>query len=94
MEEPLLMVRNIPLERTSMHIVGKTSNTWKYESDSDITYIRFTCPQNDPVLSWVNEAWDQSDCIYINAVCKLSVNQFQSVITPQVHIIDCEQVVE
>lgn len=94
MEEPLLMVRNIPLERTSMHIVGKTSNTWKYESDSGITYIRFTCPQNDPVLSWVNEAWDQSDCIYINAVCKLSVNQFQSVITPQVHIIDCEQVVE
>ena len=88
--EPYFYIRNIPLVHSGCAPMGKNGNMWKYsDEEKGIDFVCFT--DNGRMLSWINNDFygDQEEK-YINAVCRLSLNQYGNKVTPQAQIVDLE----
>ena len=88
--EPYFYIRNIPLVHSGCAPMGKNGNMWKYsDEEKGIDFVCFA--DNDRMLGWINnDFYDGQEEKYINAVCRLSLNQYGNKVTPQAQIVDFE----
>ncbi len=91
LKEPKVVIKNIILQKNQGIIMGKDSSTWKFITDDNIAFIRFKNSENDVVLSYLNDKSNLSKVI-INAICRVSINSYMGVLTPQAEIIKYEVV--
>lgn len=92
-EEPSIYISNITLDVDNILVMGKTKNSWKFSSESDlISVVNFGADvENDYILNMCQkkedgEPYDRE--ITIDAVCKVSINNFNGLLTPQIIIKD------
>lgn len=86
---PLVVIKNIVLERHQGVIQGKLENTWKFITDNNIAFIRFSNGENDPVLKWL-KIDNGTFTMVINAICKVGINVYNGIATPQAEIKEYE----
>lgn len=86
-EDPMLAVENISLTKDCFEIFGKNEDTISFMID-EIKYIQFKCKEGNRIYDWIQNAWDENDCITFNIVGKPSINEYNGVRTPQVIIED------
>ena len=91
-KEPYVAVSNVPISTSSIQIIGKQSNTWKYfDENSGIEWIKFSCV-DDPIFSVLNDSFANEKEFVINAVGKVSFNIYKGIATPQFIIEEYEVV--
>jgi len=78
----------MPIEKETITLMGKEQNSWKYIFNDDIAIIKFKCKENDKILNWINS--NNQDTIKINLIGKVSMNEYKSILTPQLIIEDYE----
>lgn len=86
-EEPMLAIENISLTKDCFEIFGKNEDTVSFMID-EIKYIQFKCKESNPLYDWIQNAWDENDSVTFNIVGKPSINEYNSVRTPQIIIED------
>lgn len=91
LKEPKVVIKNIILQKNQGVIMGKDSSTWKFITDDNIAFIRFKNPENDIVLDYLNDKSNHNDVV-IDAICRVSINSYMGVFTPQAEIIKYEVV--
>lgn len=90
--EPMFLVENIHLLHKNCYAMGKNGNMWKFSDEyKGIDFVCFN--DNDRLIEWVNDGFSgDEDEKVINAVCRLSLNQYGNKVTPQAQIVDFEVV--
>ena len=88
--EPYFYIRNIPLIHGGCVLMGKNGNMWKYsDEEKGIDFVCFA--DNGRIIGWINnDFYCGQEEKYINAVCRLSLNQYGNKVTPQAQIVDFE----
>ncbi len=86
-EEPMLAIENISLTKDCFEIFGKNEDTVSFTID-EIKYIQFKCKEGNPLYDFLQNAWDENDCVTFNIVGKPSINEYNGVRTPQIIIED------
>ena len=88
--EPYFYIRNIPLAHSGCAPMGKNGNMWKYsDEEKGIDFVCFA--DNGRMIEWINnDFYGGQEEKYINAVCRLSLNQYGNKVTPQAQIVDFE----
>jgi len=85
--EPMLAIENISLDRVELDIIGKNSDTIKFKV-GDIEYVQFKCKEGNELFDWLNTCWDDENNITFNIVGKPMVNEYNGVKTMQIVIQD------
>ena len=89
-EEPYIALEGIPVPTASVSILGRQSNTWKLEDEaSGISFLKFSCT-DDPVFSHLNDPCANEKLFVLNAVGRVSLNQYKGAVTPQFIISEYE----
>lgn len=88
-EESLVLVRNIPVNTNDVELMGKTEDTWKFLYNNEIQFIKFKNNQDDAILQARQNDWSGAN-LKINAICKLSINEYGGVRIPQCIVVDYE----
>lgn len=88
-EESLVLVKNIPLNTNDIEIVGKTEDSWKFLYKNEIQFIKFKNDSGDPILQARQNDWSGAN-LKINAICKININEYGGVSTPQCIVVDYE----
>ncbi len=86
-EEPRIAVENITLNRASVEIFGRSSDTLCF-TVGDIKYIQFKCTDKSPLYCFLQSAWDEDDLVFFHLVGKPTINEYNGVKTPQIIIED------
>ena len=86
--EPMIAVEGIHLDRSDIYLYGKTSNTLTFTLPNGIKVVQFFCKEGNALYDWVNDLWADDESITIDIVGTPSINEYQGVRTPQVVIID------
>jgi single-stranded-DNA-specific exonuclease len=88
--EPLFLIQKIPLTHDSCKPMGKNGNMWRFsDEEKGIDFVCFA--DNGRMIGWINnDFYGGQEEKYINAVCRLSINQYGNKVTPQAQIVDFE----
>lgn len=96
--EPYFYIRNIPLAHSGCAPMGKNGNMWKYsDEEKGIDFVCFN--DNGRLIDWIEDSFEDDEVVtfygdnyakIINAVCRLSLNQYGNKVTPQAQIVDFE----
>lgn len=88
--EPYFYIKNIPLIHSGCAPMGKNGNMWKYsDEEKGIDFVCFA--DNGRMIGWINnDFYGGQEEKYINAICRLSLNQYGNKVTPQAQIVDFE----
>ena len=88
-EESLVLVKNIPVNTTDIELMGKTEDTWKFLYNNEIQFIKFKNGEDDVILQARKNDWSGVH-LNINAICKMSINEYGGVRIPQCIVVDYE----
>jgi len=88
-EESLVLIRNIPVNTNDIELMGKTEDTWKFLYNNEIQFIKFKNNQDDAILQARQNDWSGAN-LKINAICKLSINEYGGIRIPQCIVVDYE----
>ena len=88
--EPLFFIQKILLTHDGCKLMGKNGNMWRFsDEDKGIDFVCFA--DNGRMIDWINnDFYGSQEEKYINAVCRLSLNQYGNKVTPQAQIVDFE----
>lgn len=86
-EEPMVAVENIYLNKNQFKIFGKNEDTIIFMVN-DIKYIQFKCQEGNQLYDWLQDAWDNNNDILFNIVGKPTISEYKGVKTPQIIIED------
>ena len=96
--ETYFYIRNIPLAHSGCAPMGKNGNMWKYsDEEKGIDFVCFN--DNGRLIDWIEDSFEDDEVVtfygdnyakIINAVCRLSLNQYGNKVTPQAQIVDFE----
>ena len=91
-KEPIVHISNVVLSRNQGVLIGKERTTWKFIDDNEIVFLKFTNPEDDPVLNFLNddEAEGEDEIVIKDLIGKVGFNDFGGVLSPQVQIIRYE----
>ena len=92
-KEPLVMIKNIPVEKEQVYLMGKDKNTWKIVSDEGYTLVKFTVDVAKDSLILRHNEWSESDCPFgysdtMDVIGTVSINNFNNILTPQITVKD------
>jgi hypothetical protein len=88
-EESLILVKNIPVNTNNIELMGKTEDTWKFLYNNEIQFIKFKNNQDDAILQARQNDWSGAN-LKINAICKMSMNEYGGIRIPQCIVVDYE----
>ena len=86
-EDPMIAVENISLNRNCFEIFGKNEDTISFIIN-EIKYIQFKCKEGNSLYDWLQNAWDDDDNVVFNIVGKPSINEYNGIRIPQIIIED------
>lgn len=99
LKEPIVHLYDVELYASQGEIIGKDGTTWRFNTEDDITFIKFLNKSDDTILVELDKylqnedgADDPSETKFVlsDVICTVGINQFNSIYTPQVQIIDYE----
>lgn len=88
-EEPMIFLENIYMNKNNFEIIGKTEDTIKF-SYNDIEYILFKCKEGNQLYDFLQDAWNEEDNVVFNIIGKAQWNDYDGIKRPQVNIVDLE----
>lgn len=92
-EEPLIAIEGLKINRKNCKMFGKTSNTIRIgDEDNGITYVQFFCKDGNPIFDWLNDSWSECDSMIVNIVGSPGINDYNGIKSPQVTIRDIEAI--
>lgn len=91
-EESLSLVENLEINLSNVELMGAKKDTWRIDLESDVSFIKFKCEENDEMLMLKNDEWGGGGIVKINAIVSFSISSFNGIITPQGIIKDYEVV--
>lgn len=91
-KEPIVHISNVVLSKNQGVLIGKEGTTWKFIDDNEIVFLKFTNPEDDPVLNFLNndEAEGEDEIVIKDMICKVGFNDFGGILSPQVQVIRYE----
>lgn len=91
-DEPLIAIEDIKLDREQFKTMGKLGNSWKVETDDGVAIVKFNVDiKLDEVLNSFDDFSDYKTLL-INAVGRTNINFYQGIATCQFIIEDYEVV--
>lgn len=88
-EEPMIAVKDITLEKDCFEIFGKNEDTVSFNIN-DVKYIQFRCKEGNPLYDWLNDTWNDDESIAFTIVGTPSISEYKGTKTPQIVIKDLE----
>lgn len=91
-KEPIVHISNVILSRNQGVLIGKEGTTWKFIDDNEIVFLKFTNPEDDPVLNFLNDdkAEGEDEIVIKDLIGKVGFNDFGGVLSPQVQVLRYE----
>ena len=86
-EEPMVAITDLEINRDNITIQGKNSDSY-YFMINDIKFVQFRCRDNNSVMEWLNDSFD--NIAKINLVGHPSINEYQGIKTLQFVIEDVD----
>jgi single-stranded-DNA-specific exonuclease len=86
--EALIAIENIKLNRNNFSLMGKNGDTWKFILNDEITFIKFKCNEKDEILKWLSDSWNSEDEIELTVIGKCGINNYNGILTAQIIIED------
>lgn len=86
-DEPMIAVENIELNKYDISIFGKNTDTISFIVN-DVKFIMFRCDEKNDLYNFVQDAWSDDDNITITIVGQPSINDYDCTRTPQIIIED------
>ena len=80
-EEPLICVKNIPIENKDILVMGNNGDSFKFTKNG-IAYVKFKD------MDFYNSIMENTDIKYLTVVCKANMNYWGGRSTPQLFIQD------
>ena len=100
LKEPVVHLHDVELYASQGEIIGKDQTTWRFTTDDDIVFIKFLNKLDDFVLRSLQDLSEPDEeeyggehhvkYIFRDILCKVSINIYNNICTPQVQIIDYE----
>lgn len=81
--EPIIVVKNIPMEKSNIQIIGANKDTMKF-SFNDVTYIKFKAS------NIIEQLPAYKDRLTITVVGRSNINEWGGLCTPQILIDEIE----
>lgn len=82
--EVTALVTNIHVTEGNFTVMGKNSLNWKIKSDEDVSIVKFKLSKDDELLCAMDGfdgVWSKE--YYINAICSLSLNNYNGTVSTQ-----------
>lgn len=89
LKEPVVHMSNVVLQRNQGVLIGKQGTTWKFTDDNNIVFLKFTNPEDDPVMNFLNDSFEDEIAIK-DMICKVGFNEFGGVWSAQVQVLGYE----
>lgn len=99
--EPYICIKNVPVYIENVSVIGKNKDTWKITDDNGFVFIKFKAT-NDLIINSFNKIWNEIEFdsdevvegyIYnINVIGKMSINNYNGILTPQIIVEDYERI--
>lgn len=86
-DELLIAVENISLNKNEFKIIGRKEDTIKFIIN-DVEFIEYSCDENSKLYNFLNEAWDDDDYVTFTIVGKPCISKYNGILTPQISIKD------
>lgn len=87
-EESLICISNIFIDKTDINIFGKENNILKFKLNDEIEFIKFKITNDECLQKWINN--DNIKYGYFDVIGKASINTYKGFKTPQIIIQDLE----
>ena len=89
LKEPIVHMSNVVLQRNQGVLIGKQRTTWKFTDDDNIVFLKFTNPEDDPVMNFLNDSFED-EIVIKDMICKVGFNEFGGVWSAQVQVLSYE----
>lgn len=88
-KEPIVHISNVVLAKNQGVLIGKTGTTWKFIDDNEIVFLKFTNPEDDPVLNFLNddEAEGEDKIVIKDLIGKVGFNDYGGILSPQIQVL-------
>lgn len=86
-DEPKIAVKNICLNKSQFSIYGKNNNVISFILNN-VKYVMFKCDNNNPLMNWLNNCWDDTETVLFEIVGSPSVNEYNGLKEIQIVIDD------
>ena len=86
-DELLIAVENIELNRDEFYIYGKKADTVKFQIN-DVDFLIYNCKNDNPLYKFLNDAWGENDYVEFTIVGEPCVSDYMGTRTPQINIKD------
>ena len=86
-DELLIAVENISLNKNDFRIVGRKEDTIKF-SINDVEFIEYSCDEKSELYNFLNDAWSDEDYVTFTIVGEPCISEYNGVLTPQITIKD------
>jgi len=89
LKEPIVHISNVALSRNQGVLIGKEGTTWKFIDDNEIVFLKFTNPEDDPVMNFLNddEAEGENEIVIKDLIGKVGFNDFGGILSPQIQVL-------
>lgn len=89
LKEPVVHISNVVLQRNQGVLIGKQGTTWKFTDDDNIVFLKFTNPEDDLVMNFLNDSFED-EIVIKDMICKVGFNEFGGVWSAQVQVLSYE----
>lgn len=86
-DELLIAVENIELDRDDFIILGKKADTIKFQIN-DVDCLIYSCKNDNPLYQFLNNSWDENDYVEFTIVGEPCMSDYMGIRTPQINIKD------
>lgn len=91
-EEPLVCIRNVPIEACDVNQLGKTGTSMKiklrHEGFNALEAIKFSCNPDDEIYRTGTNPWKVDESWIVDIVGTVNMNTFRGLVTPQIMVKD------
>ena len=90
LKEPIVHISNVILQRSQGALIGKQETTWKFIDDNEIVFLKFTNPEDDPVMRFLKDKSLGDEIVIKDMICKVGFNEYNKILSAQVQVLSYE----
>lgn len=89
LKEPVVHISNVVLQRNQGVLIGKQGTTWKFTDDDNIVFLKFTNPEDDSVMNFLNDSFED-EIVIKDMICRVEISEFNKILSAQVQVLRYE----
>lgn len=90
LKPPIVHISNVILQRNQGVLIGKQGTTWKFIDDNEIVFLKFTNPEDDPVMNFLNNDSMGDEIMIKDMICRVEISEFNKILSAQVQVLRYE----